>query len=289
MLTISIINYRNSRATSRFVSELIGACRSIECQILVRDNSETSEIEDMKAAIGSSEIPIHFAASPHNPGFGAGHNLNFKLRDHADGDSFLILNNDLHLDDLNAVVKLAENASPGRIVSCKIRSNRDGGVWFSGGTFSSVTGNLKVHRDDFEGARRSTQFISGCCLLIPAGLFRDLGGFDERFFMYAEDMDLSIRAQRLGTELVILAQSMCHDVGSGEKGRYSDLYLYENTKNRIICMRKLHLGLPVLRDIWFIAKFGVARSLQLLFFSHRSSKQILISWRGVLDGYRARI
>jgi len=289
MLTISIINYRNSQITGRFISELIEACRSIDCRILVRDNSEESEIQEIKAAIGPSNMPIHFAASPQNPGFGAGHNLNFKLVDHADGDSFLILNNDLHLDDFEALIKLAESARPGRIASCKIRSAVDRKLWYCGGTLSFLTGDLTIQRNDFEGAQKNTQFISGCCLLIPANLFRDLGGFDKQFFMYAEDMDLCIRAQRLGAELVVVAQSICHEVGSGEKGRYSDLYLYENTKNRMICLRKHHLGLPVLRDIWFVAKYGIARSVQLMVFSERPLKQIKVSWRGILDGYRAGI
>jgi N-acetylglucosaminyl-diphospho-decaprenol L-rhamnosyltransferase len=44
----------------------------------------------------------------------------------------------------------------------------------------------------------TTDWVSGSCLIVRRSLFEELGGFDERYFMFAEDMDLCWRAKRAG-------------------------------------------------------------------------------------------
>ena len=50
-------------------------------------------------------------------------------------------------------------------------------------------------------------FATGCFLLIRTGALRQLGGFDERFFLYQEDSDLSRRAMQLGR--IVYHPEMC--------------------------------------------------------------------------------
>jgi GT2 family glycosyltransferase len=50
---------------------------------------------------------------------------------------------------------------------------------------------------------RETGFLSGACLAIPRDLWQSLGGFPEHFFMYCEDVDLSLRLRLLGGSLVV--------------------------------------------------------------------------------------
>ena len=46
--------------------------------------------------------------------------------------------------------------------------------------------------------RREVDIVTGCLLLVPAALWRELGGFDPRYFMYGEDVDLALRAHEAG-------------------------------------------------------------------------------------------
>lgn len=57
-------------------------------------------------------------------------------------------------------------------------------------------------------------YVSGACLLIRTSLWNDLGGFDPVYFMYGEDADLCLRAQRRGFRpMLVAAARMVHHVG----------------------------------------------------------------------------
>ncbi len=107
--------------------------------------------------------------------------------------------------------------------------------------------------------------------------------------MYAEDLDFSVRAHEAGVDMVVLKESLIHEVGSGRNGVYTDLYLYENTKNRLICLKKFKFGLPWIRYLWFVAKYGLARAIQLALYSKRPVHQIALAWRGIIDGALGRV
>lgn len=71
-------------------------------------------------------------------------------------------------------------------------------LWYAGGGVSPWTG--EPHHDTEPpgpGAPpRAVSFASGCCLLVDAAAWRLLGGFDEAFFLYHEDVDFCLRARR---------------------------------------------------------------------------------------------
>lgn len=64
-------------------------------------------------------------------------------------------------------------------------------------------------------------------------VFDALGGFDERFFCYGEDVDLGFRLRLAGERAVQVAAAVVHHEGSGISGRYSDFTVYHGNRNRI--------------------------------------------------------
>jgi N-acetylglucosaminyl-diphospho-decaprenol L-rhamnosyltransferase len=58
-------------------------------------------------------------------------------------------------------------------------------------------------------------WVEGAALLMPTELFRELGGFDERFFMYSEEVDLQTRARLLGIPSVVLGDVSAIHSGGG--------------------------------------------------------------------------
>ena len=69
---------------------------------------------------------------------------------------------------------------------------------------------------------RKVGMVTGCLLLVPRPLWEELGGFDERFWMYSEDADLSIRARALGYSPMISPDAtITHSVGAASSSMSS--------------------------------------------------------------------
>lgn len=69
------------------------------------------------------------------------------------------------------------------------------------------------HPKDYDPSDGTTDWVSGCCLLVPRAIWDRLGGFDERFFLYMEDIDLSWRAKQAGFHLRVAPRALfMHDV-----------------------------------------------------------------------------
>jgi GT2 family glycosyltransferase len=73
---------------------------------------------------------------------------------------------------------------------------------------------------------RDVDVITGCCLMIRTDIYRQTGGFDERFFMYAEEVDLCWRIRKLGWRLMFCPQAeIIHLVGaSAAKAKPNRVY-----------------------------------------------------------------
>lgn len=77
--------------------------------------------------------------------------------------------------------------------------------------------------------------FSGCgaAAMYDLGVFREAGGFDERFFCYCEDVDLGFRLQLMGYDCLFVSDAIVHHVGSGISGKASPFATYHGTRNRV--------------------------------------------------------
>jgi N-acetylglucosaminyl-diphospho-decaprenol L-rhamnosyltransferase len=154
-----------------------------------------------------------------NPGFGAGVN---HAATHARAPLLLLLNPDVELRGpvVRRLASHIETSGDVAIVGGLVRE-KDGSVQPSarrfpdlstalGGRTSWLTrvnpGNPLTRRNLSPGAAAdravTVDWVTGAFMMIRADVFRALGGFDERFFMYWEDSDLCLRAHRAGWKTV---------------------------------------------------------------------------------------
>jgi GT2 family glycosyltransferase len=70
----------------------------------------------------------------------------------------------------------------------------------------------------------SSDFISGCAMLIRAEVFKKIGLLDEDFFLYWEDADFSVRAKRAGFGLLVVADSHIRHFEKSEENRKNKIY-----------------------------------------------------------------
>jgi GT2 family glycosyltransferase len=81
---------------------------------------------------------------------------------------------------------------------------------------------------------RDVDHVMGAYLLIRRSLFEELGAFDERFFVYLEDLDLALRAKRLGWRIVFLAQARAYHKGGGVSDQVKEHRLFYSLRSRIL-------------------------------------------------------
>ena len=84
----------------------------------------------------------------------------------------------------------------------------------------------------------SPTFLSGCCVAVRRSAFERVGGFDERFFMYGEDVDLSWKLRRLGRLRRVEEACFGHDL-SRTRSRFASLH--RNACHHLVVCRR-HTG-----------------------------------------------
>jgi N-acetylglucosaminyl-diphospho-decaprenol L-rhamnosyltransferase len=92
---------------------------------------------------------------------------------------------------------------------------------------------------DHADTRRVDQ-VMGAFLMIRRALFEELRGFDERFFLYYEDVDLCLAARQAGSEVVHYAGAQASHMGGGSTVSVKDRRLYHHARSRVAYVAKRH-------------------------------------------------
>ncbi|MDF8266476.1 glycosyltransferase family 2 protein [Luteipulveratus flavus] len=219
--------------------------------IVVVDSFSTAGERDRVEAL-TGRHGWHVVTMATNAGFGAGVNAGVRAAAAAGAESFLLLNPDARASAEEVDVLLADvEQHPMSLVAPLIRDSSSR-VVFRGSEIDLRSGHLRglptpssaPDRDvlgDAGAGRRP--WLTGACLAVHRELFDRLGGFAEDYFLYWEDVDLSLRALDAGASLVLRRDvTVVHDEG-GTQARAdaarrgpakSDTYYYFNCRNRLL-------------------------------------------------------
>jgi GT2 family glycosyltransferase len=199
-----------------------------------------------------------------NLGFGAAVNAGVAEAIAQGCDRVAILNPDLAVStDVLTELADAVRAEPTLVVSPRI-VRPDGRTWFEG-AFVSLD-EARTQWTPGPTGPRTPPWLSGACLVVHRDLWRTVGGFDDAYFMYWEDVDLSVRLAAAGGQLMVRNDlTAVHDVGATQhrtdQRAKSPLYYYYNCRNRLLFAAK-HLG-PRDRRRWLVRTPGEIRQVVL--------------------------
>jgi len=112
-------------------------------------------------------------------------------------------------------------------------------------------------------------------MLIRAGDFRAVGGFDERFFCYVEDVDLGYRLRLMGRTTMQIPGAVVRHVGGGVSARGSAFADFHGARNRVW----MHVKSTPARLFWPLLPFTIAVTLANLLVN--TLKGRTVGWRGV--------
>lgn len=210
------IHYKNSELTARCIDSLLADGWA---PVLVWDNSADGGAScDALRARHAGDARVLFKPNAHNLGFGAGMNAALVELGRQDYQgAVLLLNNDARvLPGMRiAMQRVLSGASAPTLLAPRILQNgREHGWLFYQPWLSLVT------RQAIPG---SFCWLTGCCLLVQRAN-NSLPLFDESFFMYGEDLELSWRFRRQGGSLVLMEHIWVEHEGSASTGKASAAY-----------------------------------------------------------------
>lgn len=210
--------------------------------LFIQSNSYTNKIEILR--------------NDKNLGFAGGNNVGIKKAIDQGADYILLLNSDTLVkeDFLEKLVRVFNSKEQVGIVVPKIyfakgfefhkkrykESELGKVIWYAGGNidWKNVIGHHKgVDEVDCGNynALEQTEYATGCCMLVKREVFQKVGFLDERYFLYYEDSDLSIRARRKGFSIIYVPQAVIwHKNASAAGGSGSMLQDYYTTRNRLL-------------------------------------------------------
>ena len=298
-IAIIIINWNTYQLTFNCLKSL-KACTYNNKTIFLVDNGSKDGSGD-KIAL---EFPdIIFIKNEINEGFTGANNKALKVILKQNFDYVLLLNNDTvvkpnFLSLLEARMDSDQNLAATQPLILDFPNKNT--IWNAGGSFNSffclfktrckgMIYNPKLKIDTY------TQWISGCCILVKIAVIKKVGLLDNRFFIYFEDADWSIRMTNLGYKLGVVPESIIYHHSSGSnvknntssEGNLSPYSHYLNVRNHIYLIKK-HSFLFNNLGSWLYQIFKIF-SYSIYFILRGRLVKFKMIWRGVSDGIKIKI
>ena len=216
-VSASIVIYNEDKDTLKKAIESFLSLE-IDKELIIVDNSPSMLLKEFCESFDD----VKYIYSIENIGFGSGHNLGFKNLK-KDSDIHMIINPDVYFgQDIRDFIIWMNKSKD---ISLSVPK-----VYFPDGTYQHTLRKLptaitlfkrkfniksdEFKEDDFDNVS-DIPFAHGCFFIFKTDVFKKLLGFDERFFMYMEDVDIFIRAKTFGRTIVNPKYKIYHEYRKG--------------------------------------------------------------------------
>jgi len=234
VLSVIMVSFNTCALTLRALEALYADLGDLPAEVLLVDNASG---DDSVAEVRRRYPQVRVMVSTRNLGFGAANNVAMR---EARGEYFLLLNTDAFLRP-GAIGELLAHARKnpqlgvvgprtlcpdGTLQQSCFRYTTPGQVWRENFWISSLFGGHRVWGDYRRWGHdqvREVDFVIGACMLVRAACYRQVGGFDESFFLYSEECDWQWRMHQAGWKIGFTPAATVVHVGGasgvGEKAR----------------------------------------------------------------------
>lgn len=267
-ISIIIVSYNTCKILEDCLKSVVKHTKGINYEVIVVDNGSKDDSVKMVKKYSEKFSNVKLIDVGDNVGFGKGNNLGAQK---ASGKYLLFLNSDtLFTNNLlpEILVKLDNNPSIG-VYSCGLL-NADQSVQASGGYFPTLANllawqffidDLPLIRNYIKSFHPSLTFykkgqkldwVTGAFMIVPKNVFDKAGRFDEKIFMYTEEMELCFRISTLGLGTLFTSQPTIIHLGGASGGSF--LALTSEIKYMIYFWEKHQPSwqLPIVKIAFFL-------------------------------------
>lgn len=312
LVYVIMVNWNNYTDTINCLNSIFRLTYNKFKIIIVDNNSSDGSFEQLKnycdekniISIDSQESSLNvedvinkkliLIRNSINSGFAGGNNVGIKIAENLGAEYLWLLNNDTEIKEnsLEELVKYA-NEFPRSIIGSKVMyfhnpkmiqtigGTLDIRTFISGKSFGNNVMDNEEYNNYFE-----PDYINGASMFIPIHLFKEIGYFDENYFLYWEETDLCVRAKKIGWKMIYCHTAVIwHKEGSTTK-KVSYLPLYYYTRNCLYFYKKNY---PI--KLYFILVMGyIFKNIKRLFsFDYKAIKCINKAYIDFLKGNFGRM
>lgn len=203
LMTISIVSHRQIDLVEQLLANIVRHCDTEAIELILTLNLP----EELPFSESDYPFSLRIVRNSYPRGFGENHNRAFTI---ADCEFFCVMNPDISFknDPFEPLFKCLKAASIG--VAAPLVLNEIGTIEDSARCFPTP---LKILHKALGGGRGNDyvvknevifpDWVGGMFMLFPSDIFAQLGGFDQRFFLYYEDVDLCARLRLQGYQVVL--------------------------------------------------------------------------------------
>lgn len=296
-LSVIIVSYQVRHYLAQCLDSLQRALKDLESEVIVVDNHSS---DDTVAYIRKNYSWVRVIANNHNLGFAKANNIALRL---AKGEYVLFVNPDVVVAEntvKECVDVLAEHPETGALGVCML--NRDGtralesrrGIPTPMTAFYKMSGLCKIYPKSRRFGRYymgwlpwdvpvEIEIVSGAFTMLRTSVMREMNGYDEEYFMYGEDIDLSYRLLKAGYKNLYLPNTILHYKGESTH-KSSFRYVHVFYEAMLIFLQK-HFGqlsvlltIPIklaiyVRALGALVKMSVHRLKKMLGFTIRPRRK----------------
>lgn len=241
MISIVVIEYNSLNDIGRCIDAIKQRCADVEYEIIVSSNS--CYPRDKQEIILRDMPDVRWCFNEKNGGFGYGMNQGLRI---ATGDYLVVMNPDVILKgSLQVLVDFLDSHMEVGAIAPQILGH-DGTIQDSCRRFVTpwrffvrqlrrkLTGNELVKNEKYDYSRTQTaDWVSGAFIMVTRKVYEEIGGFDDGYFMYCEDVDWCTRIWKAGYQVVYCPKMQIEYEGSRNARRdkrYAIIFLQSHMR-----------------------------------------------------------
>ncbi|GKU27283.1 glycosyl transferase [Clostridium folliculivorans] len=286
-VSIILVNYNGARYNKECIDSILFS-KYDDFEVIVVDNASTDNSVQELEDIYSDKITV--IKSDTNLGFSGGNNIGISYALNKGTDFIMLLNNDTVIDSQMIGKMVSVSISKNNaVVSPKIYYYDNKKIIWSAGAVMNWRKGLAAQRgidtidEGLFDESLEVEFATGCCLLIPSEVVKEVGVLSDEYFLYYEDTDYCTRVINSGFKIIYEPTAVLyHKVSASTGGTESFNYIYYNTRNRLLFNHKFNSK----NKLTYTSYFYFTRLAKIIIWAIKGKRELIAATVKAVRDYK---